>query len=141
MSSSGAHKYAMVYLFDGRNNNPSSAAGLADLLERESKCLYNEFAKLKAAGARIVVVVLGRDTFYGEVKVCGDALCLPTQCARLDKVEKKIRQYETNLLMKMNPKLGGTNCTLTQRGTPRGPSFQQPPESISWMFDAKAMVV
>jgi hypothetical protein len=41
----------------------------------------------------------------------------------------------------MNPKLGGTNCTLTQRGTPRGPSFQQPPESISWLFDAKAMVV
>mmetsp|Transcript_13919 Transcript_13919/g.30553 ORF Transcript_13919/g.30553 Transcript_13919/m.30553 type:complete len:898 (+) Transcript_13919:485-3178(+) len=165
---SGTIKFACVFLHDGRNSNPQAAERLTSALEEKSarlnfplasvtgrgavvsvafggrnlrERLKSEFARFKASGAGIVVVVLGERDFYGEVKVCGDAHCLPTQCCMLEKVSKHQDQYEMNVLMKMNPKLGGTNCTLTQRGTPRGPSFQQPPESISWMFDAKAMVV
>jgi hypothetical protein len=106
VSSSGTIKFACVFLHDGRNSNPQAAERLTSALEEKSarlnfplasvtgrgavvsvafggrnlrERLYSEFARLKASGARIVVVVLGEKDFYGEVKVCGDAQCLPTQ--------------------------------------------------------------
>lgn len=93
----------------------------------------------KGHGARIVMVVMLDEALYAEVKFVADGLCLPTQCARYTKVVKCIRNYETNLLIKMNMKLGGTNHTLaarrdlTSREDPAD-FYQQPPHSISHLY-------
>jgi eukaryotic translation initiation factor 2C len=102
-------------------------------------------ASLKALGVRIVVVLLMDDSFYARVKYVADGMCLLTQCMRHSVVTKMPRNYETSLLIKMNAKMGGTNHTLAARGLVRRGEdegvFQQPPRSISWVFDVPAMVV
>ena len=61
--------------------------------------------------------------------------------------------YFTNVLLKMNSKMGGTNHTLAERVPSKfgptleaededsPPSFQQPPRSLSWLFEEPCMVV
>ena len=49
-------------------------------------------------------------------------------------------------MMKLNTKLGGTNHTLISRGNSELPDngeklFQNPPVSLSWLFDKPCMLV
>lgn len=81
---------------------------------------------------------------FDAAKRYADSLCLPTQCARYSLVKKPPRNYHTSLLIKMNMKMGGVNHTLAARGKPRAVDssvFQNPPRSISWLFDDYTMVV
>ena len=117
------------------------------LLSSDTRKMQEVLKNFKEAGARIVVVVLVRENFYFDVKRYADELCLPTQCARYATVKKYPRNYETSLLIKINVKMGGVNHTLAARDAP-GPSshsdrpiFQNPPQSIGWIFDRPTMVV
>ena len=78
------------------------------------------------------------------MKVSCDRINLPSQCARLKIIQKHPNFYETSLLIKINMKMGGVNHTLTSR-TPVAPEdeglFQNPPHSISWLFDVPTMVM
>lgn len=84
---------------------------------------------------------------HTSVKVSCDRINLPSQCARMKIIQKHPNNYETSLLIKINMKMGGVNHTLTSR-TPvgKGPPvdeglFQDPPQSISWLFDVPTMVM
>jgi hypothetical protein len=126
------------------------------VLHSDQKKIQNTLANFKSDGARIVVVALVRENFYFELKRFADELCLPTQCCRLFTIKKFPRNYDNSLLIKMNMKMGGVNHTLVSRGGgssafglgsaaavgagERG-VFQNPPKSISWLFDQHAMVV
>ena len=48
-----------------------------------------------------------------------------------------------NILIKMNTKLGGTNHTLVPRAPGKAGTgvFQDPPNSLSWLFDKPCMLV
>jgi hypothetical protein len=104
---------------------------------------------------------------YNVVKLCADSICVPTQCIKWRNIERTPRGYHSNVLMKMNVKMGGVNCTLAERGKsaagsssqnapPRADvkpnvasssaataseTFQSPPKSISWLFDDACMVM
>lgn len=96
---------------------------------------------IKRDNVRIVVVVLHFDC-YSTVKMCFDREKLPTQCIKLKTTEKMATV--TNIMMKVNMKLGGVNHTLARRDGGRddgSPTFQSPPNSISWMFNEPCMVV
>jgi hypothetical protein len=95
----------------------------------------------KGRGARVVFVLLNADV-YPLVKLAGDSICLPTQCIKWQNLSKPPRNYHTSLLIKLNSKLGGINHTLASRlpmhernQQQDDESFQQPPKSISWLFD------
>lgn len=117
------------------------------LVEGRRDILTNAMKDLQARGARIAVVLLHSDV-YAAVKLAGDALCLPTQCAKWNNILKPPKNYHTSLLIKVNLKMGGINHTLTSRAK-RGTltkeeiadSFQSPPKSISWLFDDPCMIM
>ena len=94
-------------------------------------------------GVRIVLVLLMKKHFYPRVKYMADQVNVVTQCSLFETAARNIRNYETNLMVKINMKMGGTNHTLVCRGgRDVDPSvFQQPPRSISWLFDLPAMVI
>ena len=135
-----------------------------------SENLTNCFEKLKSGGARIVLVLMATDS-YGRVKLVSDKMGvwniirssvatysavgypvsvwyaietgLPTQCVKWKNVDRPPRGFHVNLLIKMNTKLGGTNHTLVQRA-PSNPGvsvYQDPPNSLSWLFDKPCMLV
>jgi len=84
--------------------------------------------------------------FVHTVKFVGDSLGVSTQCVKWKNVEKPPRGYFSNIAMKLNTKLGGTNHTLISRlpadgPKPDGPIFQDPPASLSWLFDKPCMLV
>jgi hypothetical protein len=88
------------------------------------------------------MVCLVRENFYF------DELCLPTQCCRYGTVKKNPRNYQSSLLVKINVKMGGVNHTLANRAPEADAPpdsekavFQNPPNSISWIFDVPTMVV
>ena len=59
-------------------------------------------------------------------------------------VERAPRGFQLNLLIKINTKLGGTNHTLVPRAPARAGTagvFQDPPNSLSWLFDKHCMLV
>jgi len=127
---------------DGRQQQSA-----ASVLSTDTRKMREILQGFKSDGARIVVVVLVRENFYFDVKRFADEICLPTQCARFGTVKKFPRNYENSLLMKMNMKMGGVNHTLAARGSAPStgpadrPIFQNPPQSISWVFDLPTMVV
>ena len=98
------------------------------------------------ANARFVVVVLV-DEVYGEVKLIADKMGLTTQCCKMKKLQRLPKGYAQNIMLKINTKLGGTNHTLISRlasgRLPVGaPSvYQDPPASISWVFDKPFMLI
>jgi eukaryotic translation initiation factor 2C len=98
-------------------------------------------------GARIVVVILLSDKFYSMIKFHADLIGLPTQCLLWKNVSRVPKGYHSNILLKMNTKMGGTNHTLasrlpnTERQNVNGEVFQDPPASLSWLFDEHCMMV
>jgi len=110
--------------------------------------LQTVFEDLRVKGAKIVVVLLHSDV-YPIVKLTADGMQLPTQCIAWKNVTKPPKNYHTSVLIKINGKLGGVNHTLASRVNVSSlrreeveESFQQPPKSISWLFeDEPCMVV
>lgn len=109
--------------------------------------MRGKFEMVKKKGARIVIVVLVEAHGHGAVKLASDALGLPTQCVKLATLTKNPRGVYSNLMIKINAKLGGTNHTLKSRLEPKdqaaaaGKTFQSPPASLSWIFDKPCMLV
>eukprot|EP01041_Mallomonas_annulata_P003861 gene3861-7706_t len=96
-------------------------------------------------GAQMILVMLHVD-FYCNVKLVADGIGLPTQCVKWKNVEVRPNGYTFNLLYKINTKMGGANHTLKSRGIPAALApgvvlFQNPPVSLSWVFDKPCMVV
>jgi len=61
-------------------------------------------------------------------------------------IERPPRGYHYNVMLKVNTKMGGTNHTLISRlpgrpGPPPQGMFQEPPASLSWLFDKPCMLV
>jgi len=100
------------------------------------------FEIMKKGGARIVMVLMVTDS-YGFIKLVSDKMGLPTQCVKWKNVDRPPRGFHLNLLIKLNTKLGGTNHTLISRATvkPGSGLFQDPPASLSWLFDKPCMLV
>lgn len=94
----------------------------------------------KAFGVRIVIVLMCTDS-YGKIKLVSDKIGLPTQCIRWKNIDRIPKGFHLNLMIKINTKLGGTNHTLMSRGKATGSVFQDPPVSISWLFDKPCMLV
>ena len=98
--------------------------------------------------ARIVVCVMMDDDCYGMIKLEADRKGIATQCVKFKKIQKFPRGYTANVMLKVNAKLGGTNHTLTSRISAGGAGargtggvFQDPPASLSWIFDRPCMLV
>lgn len=94
-------------------------------------------------GARIVIVMLVTDA-YNALKLEADRIGLPTQCLRWKNVERPPRGYHSNVMLKINTKLGGCNHTLVSRlprDAPREAVFQDPPVSLCWVMDKPCMLV
>ncbi len=118
--------------------------------ENKRHLLSEAFLKCKNNGARVLLVILKVDC-YNVVKLCADSIVLPTQCVKWQNIQKTPRGYHSNVLMKMNVKMGGVNCTLASRDSqaagrrpaanPDDETFQSPPQSISWLFDDACMVM
>ncbi len=102
--------------------------------------LTANLGKMLKGGARIVLVILASDS-YAFVKKVGDAIGIPTQCLRWKNVETRPRGYLQNVMLKINTKMGGTNHTLVSRAQTTGAKFQDPPNSLSWVFDKPTMLV
>ena len=109
--------------------------------------MRSKFEMVKKKGARLVMVVLVDAHDHGAVKLASDTLGLPTQCVKLTTLTKNPRGVYSNLMIKINAKLGGTNHTLKSRLEPKeaaaaaGKTFQSPPASLSWIFDKPCMLV
>jgi eukaryotic translation initiation factor 2C len=115
------------------------------MVEGKRDIVENAFANIRSKGARIIIVLL-KDDVYPVIKLAGDGLGIPTQCVKWKNVEKPPSNYHTSVLIKVNGKLGGVNHTLASRSS--NPSaeaamdtFQTPPKSISWLFDAPCMIL
>lgn len=69
-----------------------------------------------------------------------------TQCLKWKNIERPPRGFHSNVMMKINLKMGGTCHTLISRGpgvlsAQQQPIFQQPPASLMWIFDRPCMLV
>lgn len=111
----------------------------------QNEQLKAKFATMKAAGVRIVLCGLVDDC-YGEVKYAADMLGVTTQCMKWKNIDRSPSGYFANLTLKINTKLGGTNHTLISRlptppATQPAGMFQEPPASLSWLFDKPCMLV
>lgn len=105
--------------------------------------LRRQLEVMKRGGVRIVLVVL-IDACYADVKLVADGLGLVTQCALWKNVERPPRGFHLNVVLKICTKLGGTCHTLASRlpaGAAKPSTFQDPPASLSWIFDKPAMLV
>ena len=137
-----------------------------DRIENLTKC----FEKMKNGGAKIVLVVMLMDISYGAIKLVSNKMGtllssllfmpalielllsmpfivlvqgLSTQCMKWRNVDRAPRGFQLNLLIKINTKLGGTNHTLVPRAPVKAGTgvFQDPPNSLSWLFDKHCMLV
>lgn len=100
---------------------------------------------MKEGGVRLAIVILMGD-FYCEVKRQTDMLGLMTQCLKWKNIIKPPRGYYMNVMLKVNTKMGGTNHTLASQLSPEEAhalpaTFQDPPASLSWVFDKPCMLV
>lgn len=125
--------------------SPMRLVGRPETVPGDDHSLAMVMNYFKHQGVRMVVVLLYTDV-YAFVKLAADRLMLPTQCVKWSNVERPPNRYHTSLLIKMNYKMGGVNHTLASRA-PQGffktqePVFQEPPKSISWLFDEPCMVM
>ncbi|CAL2030811.1 unnamed protein product [Caenorhabditis brenneri] len=71
--------------------------------------LLKEFVDLQL----VICIVPGKSTVYGDLKRKGDLLGLTTQCVRSHNVSKNSPHTLSNLCMKINSKLGGTNVVIS----------------------------
>jgi hypothetical protein len=103
-------------------------------------------------GAKFILVILNeneRDDMYGVIKYVADSITQVTQCIKFKNIKRTPSGFQSNILLKINTKLGGTNHTLASRtGKPLADTkydghgaFQDPPDSISWVFDEPTMLV
>jgi len=111
----------------------------------QNEALKAKFAMMKSAGVKIVCCGLVDDC-YGVVKYAADMLGVTTQCMKWKNVDRPPSGYFANLTLKINTKLGGTNHTLVSRlptppATQPAGMFQEPPASLSWLFDKPCMLV
>lgn len=116
-----------------------SALNSSDRLDE----LTSKFQMMMTHGARLVIVILCGD-YYCSVKYAADPLGLTTQCMKWKNIDRPPKGYVMNVLLKINTKMGGTNHTLSSRltGPPTGtPVYQDPPASLSWVFDKPCMLV
>jgi len=169
--------YSVVMTFDRREprNWESLVYGFVEQVERESfnvgiplsrvgplpmmidgnargatdESLAEAMGNAKRLGARAVLVLLNFDC-YSAVKLAADSVGLPSQCIKWKNMERLPKGYLTNVLMKINCKMGGINHTLAERIPSKNgpqpeedaePTFQQPPRSLSWLLDDLCMVV
>ena len=100
---------------------------------------------MQAHGARILIVILTGD-YYCSVKYEADRMGMMTQCLKWKNILKSPRGFHMNVMLKVNTKLGGTNHTLASRLSPdeahaAPATFQDPPASLSWVFDKPCMLV
>lgn len=104
--------------------------------------LQAKLGTMKKGGARLVLVVMINDC-YCEVKLVADKLGQATQCLKWKNIERPPRGYHLNVILKINTKMGGTSHTLASRLPVPAPqtTFQDPPASISWLFDKPCMLV
>lgn len=128
---------------------PLRLVGRAEVVSGDDHSLQCLMQYFHVQEVRIVVVLLYTDV-YAFVKLAADRMRLPTQCVKWSNVERPPNRYHTSLLIKMNYKMGGVNHTLASRapplsswssGKPMEPVFQEPPKSISWLFDEPCMVM
>lgn len=96
-------------------------------------------------GARILIVILTGD-YYCAVKFATDHIGMMTQCLKWKNIFKPPRGLHMNVMLKVNTKMGGTNHTLASRLSPQEAraaptTFQDPPASLSWVFDKPTMLV
>jgi hypothetical protein len=132
---------------------PLRLVGRAEVVSGDDHSLQCLMQYFHVQEVRIVVVLLYTDV-YAFVKLAADRMRLPTQCVKWTNVERPPNRYHTSLLIKMNYKMGGVNHTLASRASPFGggignggktlaeePVFQEPPKSISWLFDEPCMVM
>lgn len=108
--------------------------------------IANKVNMLKNAGARLAFVVMTSPDgdSYGRIKLAADPCGFPTQCLKLRRVCEPPKGYHTNVMLKVNTKLGGTNHTLTSRLAPNTTppkGYQDPPKSLSWVFEKPSMMV
>ena len=103
--------------------------------------LREKFQIMKDRGTDIVLVLMTHDS-YANVKFAADGIGLVTQCVKWRNVERSPRGIFSNILMKVNAKLGGTNHLLMSRGDSGGETtFQEPPNSLAWVLNVPCMFV
>jgi eukaryotic translation initiation factor 2C len=104
--------------------------------------LQDKFEVMKGKGTEIVVVLMTDDS-YANVKFAADGIGLISQCIKWKNVERSPRGLFSNILMKVNSKLGGTNHTLISRGNNLDgrTTFQEPPNSLAWVLNVPCMFV
>lgn len=69
---------------------------------------------------------------------------LITQCVKWATITQNARGFGLNVVLKINSKIGGANHTLVPRAGNVSSSarvFQDPPQSISWLFDRPSMLI
>eukprot|EP01039_Chlorochromonas_danica_P004141 gene4141-4546_t len=104
--------------------------------------IKTELSKMEKGGVRIVLVIMLSDS-HSDIKFVSDGMGLVTQCVKWKNVEKPPRGFHLNVVLKINTKLGGTCHTLARRtqAAATGAVWQDPPTSISWLFDKPTMLV
>jgi eukaryotic translation initiation factor 2C len=111
----------------------------------------------------IVLCILNGDTssWYRIVKSFSDTVGLPSQCIKYSNIERTKPGFIENLCLKLNIKTGGVNHTLASRqpsdlgkrsresdsddhgykAEDASKVFQDPPNSISWLFNEPCMLL
>jgi eukaryotic translation initiation factor 2C len=126
-------------------NVPLERGGNPLMADHDETGITQQLEKMRKGGAKIVFVIMVQDGFYGLIKKASDNMGFVTQCIKYKTVDKNPRGLFINILLKVNTKLGGTNHTLISRATGAAATatgqFQDPPSSISWMFEKATMLV
>jgi eukaryotic translation initiation factor 2C len=97
---------------------------------------------LKNRGVRFAIVVMCDDQSYGVIKCASDSMCLVTQCVRKKNVERTSPSLFSQLALKINAKIGGTNHALASRSAdPAAFGFGKAHGCISWLFNEPCMLL
>lgn len=113
-----------------------------DVSFRSSKDSLFELFTIMKTCIDFVLIVLGENNVYGNVKRDADSVGLVSQCVKWVRVEKAPSGIFSNLMLKINTKCGGINHALINRsGSPNPDTFQTPSDSFSWLFDEPCMLV
>jgi eukaryotic translation initiation factor 2C len=119
------------------------------LSSSDTRDLDSKYRWYRDRNVRIAVAIMEGDC-YGIVKTIADTIGIPSQCLKWERVLNPPRQFHNNVIMKMNAKMGGVNHALASRlplnevtnlKKSDGDLFQNPPASISWIFDDLTMLV